>query len=204
MRIDDVRGIARVGTKMSTIADVIVALAEPVILFVQWKSMMQKMRAGGKLVGLQMEARVMNEMKLGAEEGRRQLVFGNAGGHALSMVGLPRKYLPLVKSIVAGHTLIFLFNFSDRQLHGVYLATSDALLTTDRPSVGVGVAVPVADEDGAELSVAFAPSTPLSGRPSGVGWRRRSARSSSRAWPLRGQCAWTSAYKSTPAPCVAR
>ena len=41
------------------------------------------------------------------------------------MVGLPRKYLPLVKSIVAGHTLIFLFNFSDRQLHGVYLATSD-------------------------------------------------------------------------------
>ena len=42
----------------------------------------------------------------------------------LSMVGLPRKYLPLVESIVAGHTLIFLFNFSDRQLHGVYIATS--------------------------------------------------------------------------------
>ena len=42
----------------------------------------------------------------------------------LSMVGLPRKYLPLVESIVAEHTLIFLFNFSDRQLHGVYIATS--------------------------------------------------------------------------------
>ena len=41
------------------------------------------------------------------------------------MVGLPRKYLPLVKSIVAGHTLIFLFNFSDRQLHGTYIATSN-------------------------------------------------------------------------------
>jgi hypothetical protein len=37
------------------------------------------------------------------------------------MVGLPRKYLPLVESIVAGHTLLFLFNFSDRQLHGVYV-----------------------------------------------------------------------------------
>ena len=45
--------------------------------------------------------------------------------HALSMVGLPRKYMPLVESIVSGHTLIFLFNFSDRQLHGVYIATSD-------------------------------------------------------------------------------
>ena len=40
-------------------------------------------------------------------------------------MGLPRKYLPLVSSILAGHTLIFLFNFSDRQLHGVYIATSD-------------------------------------------------------------------------------
>jgi len=40
------------------------------------------------------------------------------------MVGLPRKYLPLVESIVAGHTLLFLFNFSDRKLHGVYIATS--------------------------------------------------------------------------------
>ena len=40
---------------------------------------------------------------------------------ALSMVGLPRKYLPLVRSIVAGHTLIFLFNFTDRMLHGVYV-----------------------------------------------------------------------------------
>ena len=39
-------------------------------------------------------------------------------------MGLPRKYLPLVESIVPGHTLIFLFNFSDRQLHGVYIATS--------------------------------------------------------------------------------
>jgi hypothetical protein len=43
----------------------------------------------------------------------------------LAMVGLPRKYLPLVSSIVAGHTLIFLFNFSNRQMHGVYIATSD-------------------------------------------------------------------------------
>lgn len=42
----------------------------------------------------------------------------------LGMVGLPRKYLPLVESIVQGHTLIFLFNFSDRQLHGLYTATS--------------------------------------------------------------------------------
>ena len=69
------------------------------------------------------------------------------------MVGLPRKYLPLVQSIKRGHTLVFLFNFSNRQvcdlpvishplpmcmhltvflfhfsnrqLHGVYLATSD-------------------------------------------------------------------------------
>ena len=40
-------------------------------------------------------------------------------------VGLPRKYLPLVKSIVKGYTLIFLFNFSNRQLHGTYIATSD-------------------------------------------------------------------------------
>ena len=27
--------------------------------------------------------------------------------------------------MAAGHTKIFLFNFSDRQLHGVYLATSN-------------------------------------------------------------------------------
>ena len=45
--------------------------------------------------------------------------------HALSMVGLPRKYLPLVRSIRRGYTLIFLFNFSDRHLHGAYVATSD-------------------------------------------------------------------------------
>ena len=37
----------------------------------------------------------------------------------------PRKYLPLVESIYSAKTLIFLFNFTDRQLHGVYLATSD-------------------------------------------------------------------------------
>ena len=30
-----------------------------------------------------------------------------------------------VESIVANHTMVFLFNFSDRQLHGVYIATSD-------------------------------------------------------------------------------
>eukprot|EP00316_Scyphosphaera_apsteinii_P005286 CAMPEP_0119328384 /NCGR_PEP_ID=MMETSP1333-20130426/73216_1 /TAXON_ID=418940 /ORGANISM="Scyphosphaera apsteinii, Strain RCC1455" /LENGTH=263 /DNA_ID=CAMNT_0007337223 /DNA_START=126 /DNA_END=917 /DNA_ORIENTATION=+ len=42
----------------------------------------------------------------------------------LSMVGLPRKYLPLVESVVNGHTLVFLFNFSDRMLHGAYIATS--------------------------------------------------------------------------------
>lgn len=40
------------------------------------------------------------------------------------MVGFPSKYMPLVESIVSGTTLIFLFNFSDRQLHGVYVATS--------------------------------------------------------------------------------
>jgi len=43
----------------------------------------------------------------------------------LAMVGLPRKYMPLVESIVADHTLVFLFNFSDRMLHGVYVATSN-------------------------------------------------------------------------------
>lgn len=32
------------------------------------------------------------------------------------MVGLPRKYLPLVESIVGGFTLVFLFNFSDRKV----------------------------------------------------------------------------------------
>ena len=31
-----------------------------------------------------------------------------------------RQYLPLVESIVPGQTLLFLFNFSDRQLHGLY------------------------------------------------------------------------------------
>jgi len=40
-------------------------------------------------------------------------------------VGLPRKYMPLVRSIVGGHTLIFIFNFSNRQLHGTYIATSN-------------------------------------------------------------------------------
>jgi len=44
---------------------------------------------------------------------------------SLSMVGLPRKYLPLVNSIVGGYTLIFLFNFTNRQLHGTYIATSN-------------------------------------------------------------------------------
>jgi len=41
------------------------------------------------------------------------------------MVGLPQKYLPLVESIAKDRTLIFLFNFSDRLLHGVYRATSN-------------------------------------------------------------------------------
>ena len=44
---------------------------------------------------------------------------------ALSMVGLPRKYLPLVECVVKGQTLVFIFNFSDRMLHGVYIATCD-------------------------------------------------------------------------------
>ena len=65
-----------------------------------------------------------------AEQAAAGIIFGCTTTtydecHALSMVGLPRKYLPLVKSIVSGHTLIFLFNFSDRQLHGTYIATSD-------------------------------------------------------------------------------
>ena len=66
----------------------------------------------------------------GAPQAASGIIFGCTSStfdecFALSMVGLPRKYLPLVKSIVGGYTLIFLFNFSDRQLHGVYLATSD-------------------------------------------------------------------------------
>ena len=40
-------------------------------------------------------------------------------------LGGPGKGLPLVESIYSGKTLIFLFNFTDRQLHGVYIATSD-------------------------------------------------------------------------------
>ena len=40
------------------------------------------------------------------------------------VVGLPRKYIPLVQSIVPMRTLLFVFNYSDRQLHGVYLAAS--------------------------------------------------------------------------------
>jgi len=43
----------------------------------------------------------------------------------LALVGLPGKYLPLVESIAKDKTLIFIFNFSDRLLHGVYRATSD-------------------------------------------------------------------------------
>ncbi|EOD22261.1 hypothetical protein EMIHUDRAFT_354732 [Emiliania huxleyi CCMP1516] len=45
--------------------------------------------------------------------------------YEMSVVGLPRKYLPLVGSIAAGRTLLFLFNFSTRAIHGVYLATSE-------------------------------------------------------------------------------
>ena len=45
--------------------------------------------------------------------------------YEMSVVGLPRKYLPLVGSIAAGRTLLFLFNFSTRTIHGVYLATSE-------------------------------------------------------------------------------
>lgn len=43
------------------------------------------------------------------------------------MVGLPRKYLPLVQCIREQYTLIFIFNFSDRHLHGVYLASSNGM-----------------------------------------------------------------------------
>ena len=75
MRIDDVRGI-RVGTKMSTIADVIVALCEPVILFVQWKSMMQKMRA----VLRGRELRVYTLDGNGAQRRRSLDNFSDAGG----------------------------------------------------------------------------------------------------------------------------
>jgi len=41
-----------------------------------------------------------------------------------SLVGMPLKYAPLAQSIVPDHTLLFLFNFSTRTLHGVLLATS--------------------------------------------------------------------------------
>ena len=41
-----------------------------------------------------------------------------------AVVGLPRKYLQLVQSIVPMQTFVFVFNYSDRHLHGVYLATS--------------------------------------------------------------------------------
>ena len=55
---------------------------------------------------------------------------------ALSMVGLPRKYMPLVESIVARRTLIFIFNFSDRQLHGCFIATSDGQARGPHPPRG--------------------------------------------------------------------
>ena len=53
------------------------------------------------------------------------LILRSATAPDPTQVGLPRKYLPLVQSIKRGHTLVFLFNFSNRQLHGVYIATSD-------------------------------------------------------------------------------
>ena len=77
--------------------------------------------------------------------------------HALSMVGLPRKYMPLVHSIVADHTLIFLFNFSDRMLHGVYRATSDGQDTMSAdawrgtaptPKTSTGLGMELDDDDG--------------------------------------------------------
>jgi len=72
-------------------------------------------------------------------------------------VGLPRKYLPLVSSILAGHTLIFLFNFSDRQLHGAYVATSngqDSMSltawrgTAPTPKASSGLGLELDDDEG--------------------------------------------------------
>lgn len=104
MRIDDVRGIARVGTKMSTIVDVIVALHEPVILFVQWKSMMQKMRA----VLRGRELRVYTLDGNGAQRRRSLDNFSDGGGVLLlslsdSFAGL---HLPHVRHIVFSHAVV--------------------------------------------------------------------------------------------------
>ncbi len=44
---------------------------------------------------------------------------------SLALVGMPNKYLPLVNIIRRKKTLIFLFNYSTRQLHGLYVASTD-------------------------------------------------------------------------------
>lgn len=44
---------------------------------------------------------------------------------SLALVGMPDKYLPLVNTIRRKKTLLFLFNYSTRQLHGLYVATTD-------------------------------------------------------------------------------
>eukprot|EP00274_Cyanoptyche_gloeocystis_P000315 CAMPEP_0196663480 /NCGR_PEP_ID=MMETSP1086-20130531/53074_1 /TAXON_ID=77921 /ORGANISM="Cyanoptyche gloeocystis , Strain SAG4.97" /LENGTH=286 /DNA_ID=CAMNT_0041999319 /DNA_START=50 /DNA_END=910 /DNA_ORIENTATION=- len=40
------------------------------------------------------------------------------------LFGLPRQYLPMVQSILPGRSVLFLFNFSDRMLHGVFEAVA--------------------------------------------------------------------------------
>ena len=72
---------------------------------------------------------VVDDESLPGQQPAAGIIFGCTNStfeecFRLSMVGLPRKYLPLADSIVAHHTLVFLFNFSDRHLHGVYVATS--------------------------------------------------------------------------------
>ncbi len=81
---------------------------------------------------------------------------------ALSMVGLPRKYLPLVECVAKGQTLVFIFNFSDRMLHGVYIATSDGQLNLSTTAwKGAGPAHPTwasdarADEPAEEAGSPF-------------------------------------------------
>ena len=96
-------------------------------------------RATGSAGGLASEmGAVMGTDESGATQPASGIIFGCTSStfdecFALSMVGLPRKYLPLVKSIVGGYTLIFLFNFSNRQLHGVYACSTQPLPFTAPP-----------------------------------------------------------------------
>jgi len=45
---------------------------------------------------------------------------------ASSVAGMLAKYAPLAQTVVAGTTLVFLFNYSSRTLHGTFVATSNA------------------------------------------------------------------------------